>query len=159
MITYLSDLLWRSLLCKDGGNTKETLLGILIISTLILYLSLIFQDIQWQAVLVCKCFIRPSRLWLFMEGKYVIVDKGFLLWNADREEKTFFKTLIVHTVMNLTPGKPKELKKSLIKTYFVTHKSRRSRKNGNDSISGKEEGGILKRKFYECGCMLVWLNV
>lgn len=33
--------------------------------------------------------------------------------NADREDKTFFKTLIVHTVMNLTPGKPKELKKIL----------------------------------------------
>lgn len=33
-----------------------------------------------------------------------------------------------------------------VKTCCVSQKSGRNRENGNDSISGKEEGGLLKRE-------------
>lgn len=80
-------------------------------------------------------------------GRRLSEATGLLSSSADRrEEKTWLETGKVHSVRNSTPETPKELKKFLIKKHFLTHKSGRSRKNGNDSISEEQEGRILKRK-------------
>ena len=58
------------------------------------------------------------------------------------------ETMKVHPAVNLTPGTSKGSIKSLLKKHVGTHKSGRSRKDGNDDIPGKEEGRMLKGNIF-----------